>query len=253
MFSLSSLANTAWIFAWHYDVIPLSAVLLVVILSLLAMIVVTLRRANLTGRQRLLVGLPFSVYFGWSTVAVVANITVLLVYWKWDRFGLAEPTWAVIIILVAMAIGTVTMLRNRDVAYGLVLIWAFAGILLRQTSAEGLAGEYPVIIVAVVVSLVVYPSPRCGSCVSAGTSRRAEGGPRRERRVMGNPIAPLDLSWLLMESPSGTTHVGAMLLFKKPPGAGTSSARSSTPTGASVRCHPSTSFPNCSGRAHPLP
>lgn len=156
LFSLSSLANTAWIFAWHYEVIPLSAVLLVVILSLLAMIVVTLRRANLTGRQRLLVGLPFSVYFGWSTVAVVANITVLLVYWKWDRFGLAESTWAVIIILVAMAIGTVTMLRNRDVAYGLVLIWAFAGILLRQTSADGLAGDYPAIIVAVVVSLVVY-------------------------------------------------------------------------------------------------
>lgn len=34
---------------------------------------------------------------------------------------------------------------------------------------------------------------------------------------MSNAIAPLDLSWLLMESPSGTTHVGAMLLFKKPP------------------------------------
>lgn len=31
-------------------------------------------------------------------------------------------------------------------------------------------------------------------------------------------IAPLDLGWLLMESPGGTTHVGAMLLFKKPPG-----------------------------------
>ncbi len=35
---------------------------------------------------------------------------------------------------------------------------------------------------------------------------------------MSNTIAPLDLSWLLMESPAGTTHVGAMLLFKKPPG-----------------------------------
>ena len=32
------------------------------------------------------------------------------------------------------------------------------------------------------------------------------------------PIPPIDLSWLLMESPAGTTHVGAMLLFKKPPG-----------------------------------
>jgi diacylglycerol O-acyltransferase len=35
---------------------------------------------------------------------------------------------------------------------------------------------------------------------------------------MTKPIPPLDLSWLLMESPTGTTHVGAMLLFKKPAG-----------------------------------
>ena len=35
---------------------------------------------------------------------------------------------------------------------------------------------------------------------------------------MSKPIPPLDLSWLLIESPVGTTHVGAMLLFKKPAG-----------------------------------
>jgi diacylglycerol O-acyltransferase / wax synthase len=35
---------------------------------------------------------------------------------------------------------------------------------------------------------------------------------------MNKPIPPLDLSWLLIESPAGTTHVGAMLLFKKPAG-----------------------------------
>ena len=156
LFSISSLANTAWVFAWHYDHIALSAVLIVVILVCLALIVTTLRRANLTGRQRLLVGLPFSVYFGWSTVATVANMTVLLVSRKWDGFGLPDATWAVIIVLVAMAIGTITMLRNRDVAYGLVLIWAFVGILIRQTSSDGLAGRYPAIIAAVVASLVIY-------------------------------------------------------------------------------------------------
>lgn len=37
---------------------------------------------------------------------------------------------------------------------------------------------------------------------------------------MNTAIPPLDLGWLLMESPGGTTHVGAMLLFKKPPGRG---------------------------------
>lgn len=35
---------------------------------------------------------------------------------------------------------------------------------------------------------------------------------------MTTPIPPLDLLWLLFETPSGPTHVGAMLLFKKPPG-----------------------------------
>lgn len=35
---------------------------------------------------------------------------------------------------------------------------------------------------------------------------------------MTKPIPPLDLSWLLIESPGSTTHVGAMLLFKKPTG-----------------------------------
>jgi len=35
---------------------------------------------------------------------------------------------------------------------------------------------------------------------------------------MNKSIAPLDLSWLLFETPAGTTHVGAMMLFKKPPG-----------------------------------
>lgn len=156
LFAVSSLANTAWVFAWHYDHIPVSAVLIVVILVCLALISTTLRRANLSGRRRWFIGVPFSVYFGWTTVAVVANITVLLVSWKWDGFGLAESTWAVIIVGVAMAIGTLTMVRNRDAAYGLVLIWAFVGILIRQTSADGFAGRYPTIIAAVIASLVIY-------------------------------------------------------------------------------------------------
>ncbi len=156
LFSVSSLANTAWVFAWHYDHIGLSVVLILAIFVCLALISLTLRGANLTGRQRGFIGVPFSVYFGWSTVATVANITVFLVSLRWNGFGLPESTWAVIIVLVAMAIGTVTMLRNRDIAYGLVLIWAYLGILLRQTSADGLAGRYPAIIAAVVASLVIY-------------------------------------------------------------------------------------------------
>ena len=103
-----------------------------------------------------MIGVPFSVYFGWTTVAVVANITVLLVRWNWDGFGLSDSTWAAVMVLVAMGLGTFTMMRNRDAAYGLVLIWAYAGILLRQTSADGFDGRYPQIVAATIASLVVF-------------------------------------------------------------------------------------------------
>lgn len=155
LFSVSSLANAGWVLAWHYDYIALSVVLIVVILACLASIVSELHLANLTGRRRWLVGLPFSVYFGWITVAVVANVTVWLVSARWDGFGFADSTWAVIVPLVVMTIGILTMFRNRDVAYGLVLIWAFSGILIRQISGDELAGRYPAIIVAVSASIVI--------------------------------------------------------------------------------------------------
>jgi hypothetical protein len=156
LFSMSSVANIAWVFAWHYGMIPLSVVLIAVLLVSLILITSSLRLANLTARERWFVSVPFSVYFGWTTVATVANITVLLVYLNWDNFGLADSTWAAIVVVAAMAIGVVTTLRNRDVAYGLVFIWAYVGILLRHTSIDGLDGRYPVVIGAVVASLLVF-------------------------------------------------------------------------------------------------
>ena len=155
-FSVSSLANTAWVFAWHYDLILLSTLLIISILVFLAIIVLTLRDASLTTREQWLVRLPFSIYFGWITVATVANITVWLVSVGWDGFGLESQVWAIAIVAVAAAIGTMVMLRNRDIAYGLVFLWAFIGILIKHTSANGFAGEYPGVISITIACVVAF-------------------------------------------------------------------------------------------------
>ncbi len=156
LFSLSSLANTAWVFAWHYDLIGLSTLLIITILVLLVLINRAIRGMSLTTGDRVLVQIPFSVYFGWLTVATVANITVWLVSIGWSGFGLSDEVWAVVIIAVAATIGTVTMLRNRDIAYGLVLIWAFIGILIKHSSATGFAGAYGAVIATTMISLAVF-------------------------------------------------------------------------------------------------
>lgn len=154
-FAISSIANAAWIFSWHYMIIPLSMVLMLVILVSLILIVQEIKKAELSSRDKIFVKLPFSIYFGWITVATIANATVLLVSLGWNGFGISEMIWAVIIIAVGLIIGGGTMLLNKDMAYGLVIIWAYAGILIKHTSGTGFAGQYPAVITTVIVSIVL--------------------------------------------------------------------------------------------------
>ncbi len=155
LFSISSLVNAAWILSWHYEQIGISTLLLATMLVLLIVIVNTIRTAGVTGRDRWLVRLPFSVYFGWLTVATIANITVWLVSIGWDGFGIADATWAAVIIAVGAVIGVATVLRNRDLAYALVLVWAYLGIVIKHTATTGFGGAYPMVIAVTAASMAV--------------------------------------------------------------------------------------------------
>jgi hypothetical protein len=156
VFSISSVANAAWIFSWHYHKIPLSMVLMLVILDCLIFINYLIKNEKLTEKEKLFINLPFSVYFGWITVAIIANATTLLVSIGWDGFGISEPTWAVIIIIVGMLIGSLTIIKNKDIAYGLVMLWAYAGIYIKHVSESGFAGQYPAVIYTVIACMICF-------------------------------------------------------------------------------------------------
>lgn len=156
VFSVLSLANAVWVFSWHYRIIPLSMALTTFMLICLIVIVTAINAQSLSLREELLIRLPFRVYFGWITVATIANATVLLVSTGWNGFGLPEATWTIVILAVGALIGVATLLRFQDIAYGLVLIWAYAGILIKHTSASGFSNQYPGVIVAVNICLALF-------------------------------------------------------------------------------------------------
>jgi hypothetical protein len=145
-FAASCVANIAWIFAWHYRLVGLSVLIMLALLATLLAIYLRLGRGN--GRagaggggraEKLLVELPFSVYLGWITVATIANITALLVDLGWNGFGLPEAVWAIVMIVIAAALGIFVTSTRADPWYGLVLAWAFAGILIKRVSVEPVA------------------------------------------------------------------------------------------------------------------
>ena len=154
-FVISSIANIGWIFAWHYLQIAISLVLMLVILvSLILTDRQVSKQSNMTLRERLCLKLPFSVYFGWITVATVANFTTLLVDLGWDGFGVSENVWTVIILIVAALIALAVVKTRLNWAFGAVFVWAYAGILIKHLdSSFGFAGQYIEVIVTVSVCL----------------------------------------------------------------------------------------------------
>lgn len=155
LFIATSIANIAWIFAWHYDYIELSVLIMATLLILLIRISDALRIEQLTRQEKLFISTPFSVYFGWITVASIANITVFLVSIGWDGFGISEDAWTAIILLIGALIGIARTLKDKNIAYGAVIIWAYLGILLKHLSVNGFDGQYPIVIATLILCLVL--------------------------------------------------------------------------------------------------
>lgn len=138
LFVLSCLANIAWLFLWHYEVLIATVPVMLLLLGLLIAIYVRLDigmgKASLS--EQWLAHLPFSIYLGWITVATIANVADLLYYLKWDGFGLDPQIWTAIMLGVAALLALIISLVRGDWAYDLVLIWAIVGIAIKQAGAQ---------------------------------------------------------------------------------------------------------------------
>jgi benzodiazapine receptor len=157
LFALSCLANIAWLFLWHYEVFPLTLVAMLSLLLLLIAIYLRLGigRARVPTAEKWLVHVPFSVYLGWITVATIANVTSLLDYLNWSGWGISPEAWTVIMLIAGVGIASAVSLTRGDVAYMLVIVWAFAGIAVKHAGTPVVAIAAWVTTALAVLMLVV--------------------------------------------------------------------------------------------------
>ncbi len=166
-------ANSAWIFAWHHEQFALSLALMLALLGALILIYRRLEigRSVVSAGERWLARLPFSIYLGWITVATVANVAATLRVAGWNGWGIAPEVWTAIMLVVATVIGALVILRRADIAYGLVLIWAFVGIIARFPDvplvaiSAGLTAAIVVVLLIIVAWRGSQPSRRAAASV----------------------------------------------------------------------------------------
>lgn len=161
-FVTSCVANSLWVMVWLYDHIGLSvAVMILLLLSLFKII----QNANISGQgkadtiTRLCVIWPFSIYFGWVSVALIADVAAFLTKIGWDGWGISGLTWTIIMLCTAGFVNLLVIQVKKIYAYGLVGIWAVLAISVANQNADpsivytcyGVAG---IILVSIVFNLI---------------------------------------------------------------------------------------------------
>ena len=157
-FVLSNIANSVWIFAWHYELVPVSLIFMVLLfVSLLAIYLrLGIGRSDtvMSRREKLFFNTPFSVYLGWITVAAIANVTAVLVWARVRPYTQTAVIWTILVIIVAAVIGILMLWTRKDIAYGLVIIWALIGIVMKRLD-PGYFRELTVATTAGITALIV--------------------------------------------------------------------------------------------------
>jgi translocator protein len=187
-FLVANLANIAWIFLWHWEQFTGALIAMVVLLASLVGIYAVIRRrgrdtAEPSVIHRLIVWTPFSVYLGWISIAMLANIQVWMTTGGWDGGPFGLRAWAVIFLLAGVLVAAAVGFFFHDAAYAAVFVWGYLGIAQEQWSLARLVSVTAIGLVVVVAAVTVM------AFMLAFDRRTMPGGPFGFRR-RGSPAPP---------------------------------------------------------------
>lgn len=172
-FIISCAANSLWILAWHYLMPGLSLIIMLVLFAALLLIYLRLGIGRGGSSKALLtfVHLPVSVYLGWITIATIANITAFLVSLGWKGFGLEEELWTAVVIIAGTLITLGVVFSRGDLFFALVVLWAYAGIIIKRVQTPSEPASLIITVSAVGIALILLSLGRALSKKGIYSSR----------------------------------------------------------------------------------
>lgn len=129
-FVISCIANSFWVIAWLYEYTFITILLMgLLFVSLLKIILNTEDDLVKSSFQTsLFLKIPFYIYSGWISVALIANVAAYLKKMDWNGFGISETTWTVLLFCIATIIHLFMIWKRNMPAFGMVAVWALIAI-----------------------------------------------------------------------------------------------------------------------------
>ena len=130
---LAHLGNAVWLWFWLNEQVGISVFAMLFILSMLILTVLRLNMERWDAPLKFiaLVWWPIDLYFGWISVATIANISAYLAKLNWNG-GFSEISWTVIMVSVATLLALFMIYTRNMREYAAVFIWALIAIAVRH-------------------------------------------------------------------------------------------------------------------------
>lgn len=152
---ISCVANITWIYVWHYERLTTSLLAMLTLLISLAIINIKLMDTE-DFKENLLVKLPFSIYFGWVTVATILNVSILLASYGIQTSEVISIILGCVLIVVATVLGIIIRQKIGIIAYPLTIAWAVTAIAVKQSGKTALMFVSAFAVMALIFSALSF-------------------------------------------------------------------------------------------------
>lgn len=136
------LVNTGWIFAWHYQQMEVSVVLMLGLLVLLIKAFIETQQAEQKSIANTIIKANFSIYLGWICVATIANISALFIEWGVAHHTMTAMILTLVVISVATLLAVWQLITFKNGWYAAVIVWALYGIYKARIAEFSTMTEY---------------------------------------------------------------------------------------------------------------
>lgn len=139
-FVISCIVNSFWVIAWLYEYTFITILLMgLLFISLLKIILNTKDELLKSSFQTtLFLKLPFYIYSGWVSVALIADVAAYLKKIDWNGFGMSETTWTVLMFCIATIIHLFMIWKRNMPAFGMVAVWALIAIAVANKAVNNI-------------------------------------------------------------------------------------------------------------------
>ncbi len=127
LFLFSCILNFSWILFWQSELIGISLLVMIGLLSCLGVI-----NYKLQDQKQWLLNVSFGIYLGWICIATIANVTTFLQSIEMNIDIEIQKIVSIIIIAIGTVIITWVMKKTKNPFLSIAAAWALYGIYSKQ-------------------------------------------------------------------------------------------------------------------------